>query len=513
MSFRRAWITVFLAFVAVGTFWNLAQPLLSGADEGEHYISGEAVYSGQILPPLARRSTTQFEPGVVTVPIRPNFEVQDCFVAKPDVSAACVPTRAGPLGAGQIIDYTSREPPLPAFVNGLPIHLLSYRLGFYLGRFLDTVVGAGFLATAAALAMSRARPLLAVGVVLAATPSVVAGFGVLGSSQLEIGAATVVWVTTALVVTGEAATRRLVVVLTLGSIVLLGSRPISFVYLALAGLTLVVAARRGQLRALLAAPLARGGMIAVLAVFAGALAWYRFASAPANPSYLAVNHLPVVRGVSARLSLLMAQTPGNWIQAVGAVGFNEYNGPWYMTLLWTAMISAVVAAGLLFAHRRLVVVVGGLVVVLLALPLVTQGLTLPSTYLYWQGRYDLPTIAGIVVLAAASADLHLGNVPQLRRLATGPIVVAGLLQMVEFFAVLHRYAVGVDGTLDPLGWRHGWHPPLPVVVLLVSGLAAIAACYLLVLRLQQSVLGPGGGPRPPAAPADSAVANQPRGPR
>ncbi len=155
---------------------------------------------------------------------------------------------------------------------------------------------------------------------------------------------------------------------------------------------------------------------------------------------------------------------------------------------------------------------------LLALPVAAQALTLPRTWLYWQGRYDLPTIAGILVLGASSLDRFLPSVPQLRRLATGVVVVAGFLQIVEFWSVLRRYAVGVLGSLNPLDWRNAWRPPLPILVLLGAATVAIALGYLLLLRLQRRCLGPRPGtlgepdsdaphlPKPPHPPDDTAAA-------
>lgn len=483
----------------LGTFWSLAQPFLSGADESMHYEMAQAVYRGYLLPKVTAAAATQFEPGLVRVRVPTSMVRQQCFVAKAAVPASCSPgfSRTSRMVTAAV--YTSREPLLPSLLTGLPLYVSPFSVGFYLSRGIETAVSAALLATAVALALSRRRPLLLLGVVLGATPSVVAEIGVLGSSQLEIGAMAIVWVSVALLADGERATRSYSALVTAASVILLMSRPISFVYMAVAAVVAAVVVPGDRLRRLWGMRRVRGSLAVIAAAFVGALAWYEFALSPPTPDYIALNHLPHLTAWGDRISATLAQVRNDWIQAIGASGYNEYNGPWYLTLLWTLGCGLLSGLGLLFSDRRRVAALAFLWAVLLLLPIVAQSVTMPTTYLYWQGRYDLPTLMGILVLSSSSLDGASARIPELRRLAVPVIVGAGLLQAVEFLAVLRRYAVGVNGSLDPLAWVHGWSPPIPMLALLALGVVSILAAYGGLSVLARCSLG-GGAPAPPTGP-------------
>jgi hypothetical protein len=115
--------------------------------------------------------------------------------------------------------------------------------------------------------------------------------------------------------------------------------------------------------------------------------------------------------------------------------------------------------------------------VVVFLPIVVQYLYFLKTGPFWQGRYNLPLQAGVVILAAAALDGAGRRVPELRRLLVPVIVACGVLQFVEFYASLRRYAVSVNGPLSALHWGHGWVPPLSSVALIVLALIALTATY------------------------------------
>ncbi len=492
----RAWswtifITTFVVFGIVGTVWNLAQPPLSGADEPEHLYHAEAVWSGQWVPPLAPAlfPAAQFEASKVVIP-QPTMD--QCFEGNSAVPASCAHGRIihGPAPTRVNATTAGREPPLPAVLTGLPFAVSPTGTGLYLSRFLDTLVGAGALAIALTLALARRRVVLSVGILVATTPSVVAGWGVLGTSQLEVGAATVVWTCVALIASSDRVERSLVILTSVAATLLVLSRPISFAYLALAALALVVLAPWSRLRSLWAERHTRVCLGAVAAATVVALGWYVFAEAPANPSYLSVSHLPHITSLQQRLSVSIGQARNYWLQVVGATGYNEYNGPWWMTLLWTGLVAFMVGAGVLFARVRRVVVVALLFVVLLALPVVAQAVSMPKLYLYWQGRYDLPTLTGIILVAVGGLDSRVAASREFRRALLPVVALVAGLQVLELAGTLRRYVVGIGGNLNPFHWAHGWSPPLPGLALLIVGAVAVAVAYATVLFHQYKALGP-----------------------
>ena len=486
--FWSVWVTVFLGFLVVGTVWSLAQPPFSGIDELQHFNEAEAVWSGQFIPPLTPDGA-QFESGLIHVKYPP-FGA-GCFIAKIAVPASCDRiTFRQPARQQTAIDYVSREPPLPALLTGLPSYLAPDRVGFYLSRALDTLIGAAGIATAVSLALSRRRPLLLVGVILAVTPSVVAGLGALGTSQLEIAAASVLWVAVALLIDGEPPRRRLALLTGVAAVVLVLSRPISFVYLGLAVVALLIATDRARLLAL-----ARNRTLQITAVCAAVatlfmVGWYVLVSAPPNPHWLQILGVSNVSGLSQRISIPLGDTQKYWLEAVGLVGY-DYTGLWWMTLAWTALAATAVGVALLFVRQtRRLVAVAFLVAILLILPVIAQAITLPSTYLYWEGRYDIPTLAGILILATSTLDGRLCELPELRRLVTTVFVAAPVLGAILLIGALRRYTVGVNGTLNPFAWGSGWRPPLPVVGLIVFGLVALAATYGRIYLFGRPLLSP-----------------------
>lgn len=479
--------------MVVAVVWIIAQPPYSGSDEPAHFAEAQALYSGQFLPKLIPYYA-EFESGVATVRLPSNGS--SCFITNPVVSAGCdQQSFKGNPTLKKAYIYVSREPFLVPLLTGLPAYLSPHRTGLYLARFLNALIGAALFATSVAMALSRRRPFLLLGIVLAATPSVIAGFGVLGTSTLEIGSAALVWVSVALLMDGETMTRGLRWAFTVGSVLLLLSRPISFVYLALALLALAIASRRRNWL-----PVIRGRDGAITVVVVGvvgvfALAWYLVVTAPYNPNYFAVQHLAPITTWHERISLPIGASANYWSQAIGAVGYNEYNGPWWMTLIWTLVCGAAAGLGILLGRWRRAVAVAMLFVVLLGLQVVVQAVTVSKIDLFWQGRYDLPVLAGILILSIATLDHHRRRLPELRRLAPVGIAFAGLGQLMLFLGAERRYIVGVKGTFDPLTWSSGWRPPIPVVLLVAAGIIAIASLYtLLVLHLRRI--------EPPSAVAD-----------
>lgn len=478
--FWKVWVTTFVTSTLLAVVWMLAQPPYSGADEAAHLTESEALYSGQFFPPLTAGSA-QFESGVTRVRVPDNGAA--CFTNHPFVSARCDQTsRRDRAPLSTELNYVSREPLLSPLLTGLPPYLDPDRTGLYLGRLLNAMAGTVLLATALAMAVTRRRRFLVLGIVLATTPAAMAELGVLGTSGLEIESAVLLWTTVALVLDRVPVTSGVRVAFTVSSVLLLASRPVSFVFFALAAAALAIGGGRSAVLALAGG---RGGRVAAAVVAVVGLfsvGWYLLVTAPVNPAYAALHQLGPVPDLSTRLSIPLGSTSAYWKQAIGAVGSNDYTGPWWMTLLWTLLLGVAGGLGLLLANRRRVATVAVLGATLVALPVVAQAVTLARISLYWQGRYDIPLLAGVIILAASAVDGRRGGGRELLRLAPVGVVLAGGAQILGLAGTLRRYVVGVQGSFDPLGWSSGWHPPLPAVVLLGGGAAVVVALYASLRR-------------------------------
>ena len=94
--------------------------------------------------------------------------------------------------------------------------------------------------------------------------------------------------------------------------------------------------------------------------------------------------------------------------------------------------------------------------------------------LAWQGRYNLPLLVGVPLLAAHG--LARARITRPSRSSPGLLLVMVLLwcgSVLAFAQTLRRFSVGADGAL--VFWRDPvWSPTVPIPVLLVLLGAAVA---------------------------------------
>jgi hypothetical protein len=158
--------------------------------------------------------------------------------------------------------------------------------------------------------------------------------------------------------------------------------------------------------------------------------------------------------------------------------------------------------------RRDGIVLGVLIALFLWLPISIDGLNLPSTGYFWEGRHGLPLYAGVVLvggLLAAGAPERTGA----RRIAWARVwtVVSGIVVAAQAFAlltVLHRFGVGEDGAWNPIDFLFTpkWSPGLPAwlaVVLLTGAMAGLVVAAHRDQRVEPEVPTP--TPRVPVGAA------------
>ncbi|MDP8932342.1 MAG: DUF2142 domain-containing protein, partial [Actinomycetota bacterium] len=445
------------------------------------------------VPPL-KSLQAQFLASPVTVRGQPAGD-PGCFIARPTVPASCDRlSRTARWEVRETATYLGRHPVLPYLLNGGGVAFQPSSGGLYLSRLLTTMVAAALLASSVALAVTRRRAFLLLGLIIVATPSMLAGFGVLSSSPLEITTSILAFVIIALFAEDEPMTPRLVVVLAASLAALALSRPISFLWAGLAGLTMLVLLPWRNLAALFRRRSVKAAAVLLGLALVVSLAWYFFLSADPDPSYdpfLSRARLPGEQGAGtlgtqleyyrqhplARLAQLVLLIPVFWQQSLGAIGFNEYAGPWALHLGWSAVTAIVVGMGALFSSRRRVLLLVLFFIVVLVLPVVVQFAYFLQTGPFWQGRYNLPIQAAIVILAVAILDRVRTRVPELRRILLPAVGFCGVLHLLAFYGGLRRYVVGTGGPLSPPEWGAGWQPPLPPVSLLVLMAVVLGITY------------------------------------
>jgi hypothetical protein len=124
-------------------------------------------------------------------------------------------------------------------------------------------------------------------------------------------------------------------------------------------------------------------------------------------------------------------------------------------------------------------VLAGLLVAGFGLLIALEFYFVPTDGWFSHGRYALPVLVGVVLIAAASdpRTSRTWRWPAALVLATAPVHLYALVR------VLSRYREGIDASLAPFGGR--WDPPVPAPLALLAvllGVAALAAAVLITLR-------------------------------
>jgi hypothetical protein len=310
----------------------------------------------------------------------------------------------------------------------------------------------------------RALPFGALSFVTLLTPAAWFLFGVVNPNSLEIALALLGWVGVARFIDHPAPTAGdawwIAAPMALSIVV----RPIAIVT-AVAMLLIVELRRRpGPRRWILVTPVA-------LAV-AGVVAWHMAVDVQLDDPRTAVH-----RSWTASAGDSIGSLPTTAIEAVRSLGWNEFQAPMPASIAWATMWVALTVAAVIAARRRnasrLLLAVGVWLVALMATPVVFESAMAGSVGPIWQGRYSLPVVIGLALFV---------QVPQApRRVINTVVAVAVLIDVTTYWSVVHRYAVGSDGSwlLDDAFRSTAVLGPRTWIAVHVA--AVVAAAVLIVL--------------------------------
>jgi hypothetical protein len=169
---------------------------------------------------------------------------------------------------------------------------------------------------------------------------------------------------------------------------------------------------------------------------------------------------------------VVEQSDDNLVEAIGLLGWLDTPVPAAVVFGWLFGLGALAAAG--FTDRTWVP--ASLLVALTAATAwafeLIQGNTSGT---YWQGRYSLPLLVGLPLLLVDRSRAGLVD-----RLAP-PLAVGSMLGVhVAIWAAGRRFGVGLAGSRLPWRWDTPLQPVPPVVLVVVSGLAACALAIAVV---------------------------------
>jgi hypothetical protein len=492
----------FVLFAGLLGGWVVATPLFGQPDEPAHYVKAVAAVRGQLVGEVDPERPDG--PTLVTVPrgMRDAGMAAACYAFRPELTPACVEVRTDVRSEVSTVVATQagRYPPAYYALVGLPTLGTPTLQTLYAARAVSALLCAALLATALTAAAVTGRRLLVVAVGVAASPMVLfLGSGV-NPGSLEIAASVALWATGLAIVTTRGRPQpTLVAAAGLSGCLLVLARPISPFWAALIGLVLIAVAGRRLPELLRCRSVQVWSVLLVLAALAQ-VGWVLQAEA------LDLAGKGVRLSLDERIERSWELTGRRSLEYVGLFGWLDAPAPVLVVWLWSIAAALILLAGLWRAAPWRLAVLLLLVGAVLVVPLALEVPQVPEVGFYWQGRYTLPLVVGVPLLAAV-----------LRRAAPGrswvwtafAVVVAGCLlvgHVSSFVATLARYTVGAGDGLGLLVTQ--WEPPLPVHLLVPAFvLAAVGyAAWLLWLPLSPGLSSGRLAPcvsSSPAVPASS----------
>jgi len=473
------------------TAWAVADPMLSGPDEPAHVIRAEAIVRGQLVGaavnPLhdpgykpgaaADPNTWVLVPGVLH---DANSLRYWCYIFFPDTTASCTPPMHGPAHDVRVETYVGHYPPLYYAVVGLPSLADPGPPGIIGMRLVSALLNSALLAVALAIALRRCR-LAALGVLVAATPTVVYYGASVNPNGLEMSAAICFFTAllTLVLPSARPPTSAHLLAATASGCLLALARGLSPVWVAMAVAAALLVGEPERLRSLARRRAARAAAAVLALALAAAIGWIVGAHAL----------LELVRPVRQRVGELrlvqaaFAATPHYLAEMIGIFGANNVPAPPLAVAVVVALFALLVLGALAVGSARERLVLVALLAAIVVVPVAADIVGGRHYGFIWQGRYTLPIGAGSPILAGLVLARRLPDrVGSMAARIDGLVLPASLLLGAAQFACLwwdlRRFMVGANGPLSGVFQRGLWQPPLPGPVLLVLALAGAAVVSL-----------------------------------
>jgi len=489
-------VVLVLAFASLAC-WSFADPLVAAPDEQSHLIHAYALDHGIFGTPTVPPSNVNVD---VTVPLSIFYSAiyPICWHQNMNVAATCSkpwPTSDAPETLPIYVDH---YPPLYYLVVGTATYVSHERTGIYLMRLISGLMGAMMLAVAAyAIARWSRRRVLYMALYVALAPEAYFLSSSVNPGGFEIMTSICLWTLVAIFALErrDDPPRGLVILVGTVATILVLIRGLSPLWVALAGLTLIVLAGPRQLyeqvRARRDLQLC-GGSIVIAAILAAA--WI-FTQGTLNILPVGV---PVPKGASLLTVMhIVSSFIQGWLrEMVGILGWLDTELPGYVYQSWYTIVIALLAIALWRGswRERFVVATLAALVVLIPFALVVRQARVLGVV--WQGRDIMPLGVGAVIIAAAICGgparrraqrgvqrFDLRRRRQVARLClVGVVAALALANMFAFYTNLRRYAVGRYGPKFFFLHAQGWSPPTGQMATLVAyGLVTAALAGALMV--------------------------------
>lgn len=449
----------FVAIALVITAWSIATPLMAAPDEPSHAADAAAVVRGEFDVPEARGPIGELAHVRVPEWVASAAFLPGCFEFKPKVPAGCSPKLNSSSAPAQATTQFSHYPPLYYLLIGIPSLVARGTNALYSMRMVGTLLNAALIALGLfLLARYHQRRRVWAGVIVALTPMVFFVSSVMNSSGMEIATAFAAWCGGLCIVECRPIPRALIVWTSLAFILLILSRPISPVNAAV--IVVVVCTSAGWARTKEIAR-DREARVLILSLCITGLGAAILLAIDGTPSLLGVPMSPRL-SLGSSIWLTLRLTEYRLRQAIGQFGWLDTPIPEAVFAIWTVAVASVVGVGLVISRRsRRALLL--LAATSLAMPIIFESPRIDQVGPYWQGRYWLPLLVGIPLVALASSG---STSPRHGRRRTSNrsvpftvlllgVVLAGC-QVWSFLTALHRYEYGFGVTSPTIAH---WQPP------------------------------------------------------
>jgi hypothetical protein len=467
----------FLGFFLLIGAWSVAAPFDGTPDEREHIIRAAGVAAGQVAPPpsVAVRGGGAFQ-NVPESLVRDN-----CWKHKPQRSAACADDPGGEDKDIRVGTGAGRYHPMYYAVVGGPLVLAPNWAGVLIARLISAALCAAFLANALTDAMRWSRfRLMAVGVFAAVTPMAVHMGSAINPSGVEIAAGVAFFAAAIplLYAPGGLRSRSLLWHTGLAALALVTLRAAGPLWLAISAAALLLPLQWRLVQTLWRRAGVRWWILGIGVAAIASAVWTVAFKATYMGDFTRGRHLSTGQAIRELLERWRRWTD----EMVGVMSWLDTTLPAPMYMIWEFLVASLIVWGFVLATRagrwRLAALAAAGVVV----PSLMQLSYVNEFGFITQGRYMLPVLCGVPLLAAfliAEYGLPADKSRAVLRVFIVMLLPIHLLSL-AYTMVRWQHGLPPNGGLKVLNPLAGsWHPPLGSALPLLASIAGL----LLVARI------------------------------
>ena len=493
----------FAGFFLLFAAWAIATPYDGTPDEMRHIQHAYGVASGDIAPAPAKEG--KFPGAYHEVPkslIRSN-----CFAHHPDQDASCAQPPGGDETPVKTLTPAGRYNPAYYLAVGWPLLLSPDMAGVLLARLVSAALVAALFAWATAVALTLRHRLAFGAILVAVTPITAHLAGAINPNAVEIaaGAAMVVGLIAILLEPDGAGRRRSAWWLAgVGGAVLLTVRSGGPAWFAVIAAVMLIGLSLPTYRALLRSRRfwTLAGALAVTGIASvGWTLWKR--AAEITPNGVGSRHLTLLDAMKIEV---FDRWRGYIGELVGVLAWLDTPLPVLINLAWYFSVGTLILLALALGRPAARWRVAGLGALGMLVPSVIEALNVNEYAFIGQGRYFLPLLVGVPILAAYTVAEN-GLVDPLRKLIRLFVILLVPAHLAALAYLMVRYQSGLPGrhgvvSLNVLGGS--WHPALgsvtPILLAVLAG--AILIAYHWRLTTSDRVLPSGPASRPDGGAPD-----------